>query len=106
MPAVCKFKFPNGLDGEAIEAQLALAIISAECAFGQPRVRISAGYLISKEKLEVAIDVSTDVGEHIAQVFTGLMTRQLGEEGFTVERVGGERVMQKESRQGRSSAIS
>ncbi|MFQ5870169.1 MAG: hypothetical protein ACE5JC_09730 [Candidatus Zixiibacteriota bacterium] len=89
MPTVCKFKFPNGLNGETIETQLALAIISAECAFGQPRVRISAGYLISKEKLEVAIDVSSEVGEHIAQVFTGLMTRQLGEEQFSVERVGG-----------------
>lgn len=88
MPAVCKFTFPKELDREAIEAQLALAIISAECAFGQPRVRISAGYLISKEKPEVAIDVSTKVGEHIAQVFTGLMTRQLGEDQFTVERVG------------------
>jgi len=87
MPVVCKFKFPNELDRETIETQLALAIISAECAFGQPRVRISAGYLISKEKPEVAIDVSTDVGEHIAQVFTGLMTRQLGEDQFTVERV-------------------
>jgi len=89
MPTVCKFKLPNGLDKETIEAQLALAIISAECAFGQPRVRISAGYLISKEKPEVAIDVSTEVGEHIAQVFTGLMTRQLGEDQFSVERVGG-----------------
>ena len=87
MPVVCKFTFPKGLDGEMIEAQLALAIVCAECTFGQPRVRITAGYLISEEK--VVFDVSTDVGEHIAQLFTGLMTRQLDEREFTVDRVEG-----------------
>jgi hypothetical protein len=98
MPVVCRFKFPEELGREAIEAQLALAIIAAECTFGQPRVRISAAYCISpsngaadsQKATQVAIDVSTKVGEHIAQVFTGLMTRQLGDDKFTVERVGSE----------------
>jgi len=97
MPAVCRFKFPEVLDREIIETQLALAIIAAECTFGQPRVRISAAYCVSpasktaagKKKPQVAIDVSTEVGEHIAQVFTGLMIRQLGEDKFTVDRVRG-----------------
>jgi len=95
MPAVCRFKFPEGLDREIIETQLALAIIAAECTFGQPKVRISAAYCVSpgssdaKKKPQVAIDVSTEVGEHIAQVFTGLMIRQLGEDKFTVDRVTG-----------------
>ncbi|HUU29588.1 MAG TPA: hypothetical protein VM123_17435 [archaeon] len=89
MPAVCRFKFPEGLDRKIIETQLALAIIAAECTFGQPRVRISAAYCFSREKPQVAVDVSTDVGEHIAQVFTGLMIRQLGEDKFTVDRVRG-----------------
>jgi hypothetical protein len=96
MSTVCRFMFPEGLARKAIESQLALAIISAECVFGQAKVRISAGYCISplsetsnEEKgLRVAIDVSTEVGEHIAQVFTGLMIRQIGEDKFTVDRVG------------------
>ncbi len=87
MQTVCRFKFPKGLEREIIEKQLALAIIAAECTFGQAKVRISAAYCVSKEKPQVAIDVSTEVGEHIAQIFTGLMIRQLGEEGFTVDRV-------------------
>lgn len=89
MPAVCRFKFPEGLDREIIETQLAVAVIAAECTFGQPRVRISAAYCVSRDKPQVAIDVSTEVGEHIAQVFTGLMIRQLGEDKFTVDRVRG-----------------
>ncbi len=87
MQTVCRFKFPGELDRETIEEQLALAIVSAECTFGQPRVRISAAYCVSREKPQVVIDISTEVGEHIAQIFTGLMIRQLGEDRFTVDRV-------------------
>ncbi len=85
MPDVCKFKFHEGIDSEFIESQVALAIITAECTFGQAKVRLNAAYLASKNK--VVIDVSSEVGEHIAQVFTGLMTRELGEDKFTVEKI-------------------
>jgi hypothetical protein len=87
MPTICKFKFPDGTDRETIESQIALAITTAECTYGHPKVRISAAYYISPGKPEVAIDVSTEVGEHIAQTFTGLMIRQLGEDNFDVERI-------------------
>ena len=98
MSIVCKFKFLEGLDRKFIESQLALAIVATECIFGQAKVRTSAAYYISavnagqKEQpkgLQAAIDVSTDVGEHVANVFTGLMIRQLGEDKFTVDRVSG-----------------
>ena len=96
MSVVCKFEFPEELDRKTIENQLALAIIATECTFGQAKVRISAAYCLSpasdtadgKTKPRVAVDVSTEVGEHIAQVFTGLMIRQIGEDNFIVNRVG------------------
>ncbi len=87
MPDVCRFKFPADLEGELIESQLALAIVATECTLGQPKVRINAAYSISKDRTRVVIDVSTNVGEQIAQIFTGLMMRQLGEDGFSVERL-------------------
>lgn len=89
MSAVCRFKFPESFDREDMESQLALAIVATECTFGQPRVRIAAAYCVSRDKPQVAIDVSTEVGEHIAQVFAGLMIRELGEDNFSVERVNG-----------------
>ncbi|MFH1374779.1 MAG: hypothetical protein ABII79_13400 [bacterium] len=89
MATVCRFRFPDAIDRETIETQLALAVIAAECTFGQPRVRIAAAYCVSGEKPRVVIDVSTEVGEHIAQVFTGLMIRQLGEDQFIVDRIDG-----------------
>jgi hypothetical protein len=87
MSSVCRFTFPHETDRETIEAHLALAIIAAECLFGKPRVRIDAAYFLSKEQPQIAIDVSTGVGNHVARIFTGLMIRQLGEEAFTVDRI-------------------
>jgi hypothetical protein len=48
-------------------------------------VRLHAGYLATDDK--AVIDASSEVGEYIAQIFIGLMTRKLGEDKFTVERI-------------------
>ena len=85
MAEICRFKFKEGVSKELIEEQMALAIVTAECTFGQARVRLHGSYAASDGK--AAIDVSNKVGEHIAQVFTGLMIRTVGEENFTVERI-------------------
>ena len=89
MKTVCRFTFTKETKGELIEAAIASAIFSAECFFGKPRVRLSAAYYVSPEKPECVIDVSTDVGEHIAQVFTGMMINTLGEDKFQVRRIEG-----------------
>ena len=90
MTSVCKFIFKETISKEEIEAKVALAIITAECTFGQSKVRLNAAYFATDGK--VVIDVSSEVGEHIAEVFTGLVTRELGEESFTVERIRKESV--------------
>ncbi len=90
MTEICRFKFKEDVTKETIEEQMALGIITAECTFGQARVRLHASYLAVDAK--AVIDVSSDVGEHIAQVFTGLMIRTVGEKGFTVERIRKESV--------------
>jgi hypothetical protein len=91
MRTVCKFRFPDGTDRNVIETQIAMAITAAECTYGHPKVRICAAYLISPNKPEIAIDVSTEVGEHIAQTLTGLIMRQFWEDGFSVERIYGDK---------------
>ncbi len=82
---VCRFTFQKNVSRDRIEELIAFAVISAECTFGQAKVRISASYLASDSK--AVIDVSSPVGEHIAEIFTGLVIRDYGEESFTVERV-------------------
>ena len=87
MPEVCKFRFQKGSGMETIETHLALAIRATESVYGGSRVRMAVGYLFSENGRELAIDVSTEVGEHMARVFTGLLTWQLGEDQFTVNRM-------------------
>ncbi|MFH0827485.1 MAG: hypothetical protein V1923_06370 [Candidatus Omnitrophota bacterium] len=85
MTDVCKFKFNEKVGKKVIEKHLARAIETAEYAFGQAKVRLNAGYLAADDK--VVIDASSEVGEYIAQIFIGIMTRKLGEDKFTVERI-------------------
>jgi len=92
--SIFKFRFCKEISRELIEKQLALAIVSAECIFGLPRVRINMEYYISlknnsidnKEEIEVVIDASNEIGEYVAQLFTGLVIRQFGEGKFIVNK--------------------
>ena len=91
MKTVCRFKFPSGTTREFIEASIASAIFNAECVFGKARVRVSGvAYYVSEDSPQCVIDVSSEVGEHVAQVFTGIMINTLGEEKFRVKRIEGE----------------
>jgi hypothetical protein len=98
MKAVLKFKFPEGTEKQFIEASMASAIFNAECVFGKPRVRVSCvAYYIADDSRQCVIDVSSEVGEHVAQVFTGIMMNVLGEEKFLVTRIEGEAASAKAS---------
>jgi len=85
MTDVCKFKFHEKIGKKVIEKHLARAIETAEYTFGPAKVRLHASYLAADDK--AVIVTSSDVGEYIAQIFIGLMTRQIGEDKFTVERI-------------------
>lgn len=87
MTDVCKFKFRENVGRKTIEKQIARAIETAEYTFGQAKVRLHAGYMATNNK--AVIDASSEVGEYIAQIFIGLMTRKFGEDKFTVERIRG-----------------
>lgn len=82
---VLRFEIQKKINKEQIEEHISFAVISAECSFGQAKVRLNAAYLASDNK--VVIDVSSPVGEHMAEVFTGLLIKHYGEQSFTVERV-------------------
>jgi len=91
MKAVCRFKFRQGTQRQFIEESIASAIFNAECVFGKPRVRVSGvAYYLAEDNPGCVIDVSTEVGEHVAQVFTGIVINTLGEEKFSVHRIEGE----------------
>jgi len=91
MSALCTFKFARRARRELIAAGIASAIFNAECFFGKPKVRVSGvSYYLSDHGRHLMIDVSSEVGEHVAQIFTGIMMNTLGEDKFQVRRVEGE----------------
>ena len=93
MKALCNFKFSDHIKRVFIEESIAQAIFNAECVFGKPRVRVSGiAYYVSDDSPQCVIDVSNEVGEHVAQVFTGIMINALGEDKFQVKRIEGEPV--------------
>ena len=93
MKALCNFKFSDHIKRVFIEESIAQAIFNAECVFGKPRVRVSGvAYYIPEEGSRCVVDVSSEVGEHVAQVFTGIMINALGEDKFQVKRIEGEPV--------------
>jgi len=86
--AVCTFKFPKKTRREFILEGIRSAIFNAECVFGKPRVKVSGvAYYVDKSSPWCIIDVSNEVGTHVAQVFTGIMINTLGEENFQVKRI-------------------
>lgn len=90
MSALCKFRFASQTRRELIEAGIVSAIFNAECFFGKPKVRISGvSYHLGDNGRHLLIDVSSEVGEHVAQVFTGIMINTLGEDKFQVRRIEG-----------------
>jgi hypothetical protein len=91
MSALCTFKFARRARRELIAAGIVSAIFNAECFFGKPKVRVSGvSYYLSDRGRHLMIDVSSEVGEHVAQIFTGIMINTLGEDKFQVKRVEGE----------------
>lgn len=77
-----------GLD-EA-EFTLHLAIFSVEGLFGGARLRTEARYQRLIDEHAILVDADTEVGVSLVQVFTNLLTREFGEDSFSVTRVEAE----------------
>lgn len=87
MSEVYRFQFKNKIPSKVVEETLYWAVFNAESVFGKPKVRLDASFLFDKEKNICVIDKSTEVGKHIAQVFTSLISKEYGEDSFKVERI-------------------
>ena len=84
---VYRYRFNRAAPMGDVRDSLHLAIFAAEGLHGRAQVRLDAGYHVDEEKRACVVDAAAPVGRTVAQVFTGLLTRQFGEDAFTVERV-------------------
>lgn len=87
MDAVYRFEFKDGVPVKEIEETLCWAVLNAESIYGKPKVRLDGSFHFDKEKRVCVIDKTTEVGQHIAQIFTSCISRAFGEEAFKVARL-------------------
>ena len=84
MSKVLRFSFQEGETRATVEADIALAIFTAECLYGRPRVRMETAYLVEETGNSCVIDIRGEAGEAAARVFAGLTAVRLGEDAYTV----------------------
>ena len=82
-----RYTFYEGASIEAIEDSLVLAVLATESVFGRARVRLEGRFALDREVCTCTVQAGTEVGEHIARVFTGFLSQELEERAFRVERV-------------------
>ncbi|UCC31265.1 MAG: hypothetical protein JSU86_03110 [Phycisphaerales bacterium] len=84
---VFRFEFEQGIPLTEAEMSLHLAMYAVEGLYGEARVRLEASYHLDVPHQAITVDGSTEVGAAIVKVFTRLMGREFGEDGFRVRRV-------------------
>jgi hypothetical protein len=87
MTDVYKFQFKADILTREIEDALFWAVFNAESVFGKAKVRLDGSFDLDRHKKTCVIEGSTDVGQHIAKIFTSLAAKKFGEEAFSVERM-------------------
>lgn len=87
MRDIYRFKFAEKVPEERIEENLFWAVFNTESVFGKAKVRLDGSFLFVKKQRVCLVDKSTQIGQHIAQLFTSLMSREFGEQSFKVERI-------------------
>ena len=81
-----RYTFESNIPYQEIEDSLMLAVMAAESLHGRSPVRLDASFRLDTKKRSCTID-ATEIGQAIARIFTGFLTREFGEESFKVERV-------------------
>ena len=84
--SVYRYVFDGKIPFEDVEESLLLAVLAAESLHGRSALRMCTSFYLEREKRSVAVDGDSQVGEHIARIFTGLLTQEFGEEAFRVTR--------------------
>ena len=90
-PSIYRFEFDGPVSMTDVETTLHLAILGAEALFGEPTVRMDAAYTIDEDRRICVIDARKEVGRCICQIFTGYLSKELGEDAFSVGSVSATR---------------
>ena len=84
---IYRYEFQQDAPMPDIEETLLLAVIATEALHGRSKVNLDAKFQLDERKRTCEVDAGNDVGCDIARIFTGLLTSEIGESSFRVERV-------------------
>src|SRR5687767_6038797 len=87
MNELYRFQLRDDIPSKDIEEKLFWSVFDTESVFGKSKVRLDASFYFDRVKKVCVIDKGTEVGQHIAQIFTSHITREFGEGAFSVERI-------------------
>lgn len=83
---IYRYHFSADVPFRDVEESLLLAVLAAESLHGRSLVRLEASFCLDEKKRSCVVDAGTEVGRHIARIFTGFLTREFGERAFTIQR--------------------
>lgn len=79
----------SGVASDWLKALVALAIKETDLVFGGARRKLETSYRLSSKKPICHLEAGTECGEHVAKLLSGFLIKQVGEEGFRVDRFTG-----------------
>ncbi len=85
MRQIYRYRFTCDLSMEDIEATLLLAIFSIEALYGEAQVHLEIRHFLDISRRACVIDASSAAGDALNRLFTGLLLREIGASGFSVE---------------------
>ena len=88
MRNVYRYTFNPDASWADVEVALVLAQISTESLHGETETRLDVSHAFDSEKMTCVVDAFTIAGSDFNKLFVGYLRRDLGEDGFKVERLG------------------
>ena len=85
-----RYSFSEEIKFQDVQESLILSVLAAESLYGRSAIRMDAYFHIDEKTQTCVVDASSDVGRHIARIFTGFLINEFGEETFSVHKIGGE----------------
>jgi len=81
------YRFNPDIPMDEVKDSLLLAVMAVEGLKGRTRIQLEARFQLDRTERSCVIDANTEVGENIARIFTGFLTKEFGEKAFRVKRV-------------------
>ena len=77
----------KGIGADVLKALMLLAVKETELIYGRARRKLETTYRVLPRKAVFTIEGGTECGEHLAKLLSGFLIKQVGEEGFRVNRL-------------------